>query len=194
MNAGHLLLAGCRQEGSTEPVGPGLVGNTNGLRHFLRFVRSQAHGEHFSQGILLRETWPAHFLRHKKRLCVYNKCLTASYFSFTKGQVSTFETSLSSERVAGTAAGESELTNSLPVSAGASQRESEMKAQTIQVRSLAIEKTGDFFQGKIIPRIRIAGRWLEQAGFRPGHRVEIQFDQPGQLTLRFLEQAQEAVL
>ena len=62
----------------------------------------------------------------------------------------------------------------------------------MKARSLKIEKTGDFFSGKIIPRIRIAGQWLEQVGFKPGHRVEVRLDQPGSLTLRFLEQTQEA--
>jgi len=61
-------------------------------------------------------------------------------------------------------------------------------------RSLKIEKTGDSCYGKIIPRIRIAGQWLEQAGFKPGHRVEIHFDQPGNLTLRFQEQSKEVAL
>ena len=69
-----------------------------------------------------------------------------------------------------------------------------MKADTIQVRFLAIEATGDFFRGKIMPKIRLTGRWLEQAGFKPGHRVEVSCDQPGSLTLRFLEQAQEVAL
>lgn len=69
-----------------------------------------------------------------------------------------------------------------------------MKADTVQVRSLAIETTGDFHYGKIIPRIRIAGQWLEQAGFKPGHRVEVSFKQPGSLTLRFLEQPKGVAL
>jgi len=69
-----------------------------------------------------------------------------------------------------------------------------MKAATIQVRSLAIEATGDFYRRKITPKIRLTGQWLERAGFKPGHRVEVRFDQPGNLTLRFLEQVKEAEL
>ena len=69
-----------------------------------------------------------------------------------------------------------------------------MKAETIQVRSLAIEATGDFFSRKITPKIRLTGQWLERAGFKPGHRVEVCFEQPGNLTLRFLEQPQEVAL
>ena len=98
--------------------------------------------------------------------------------------------------MAGTAAGESELTSSQPVEAGASHRESEMNADTFQAgnsgrqfRSLKIEATGDFYRGKIKPGIRLAGKWLEQAGFKPGHRVEVHLNEPGTMTLRFMEQA-----
>jgi hypothetical protein len=56
-------------------------------------------------------------------------------------------------------------------------------------RFLKIESTGDFFRRKITPRIRLNGKWLEQAGFKPGHRVEISFEQPGLMTVRFVEQA-----
>jgi hypothetical protein len=56
-------------------------------------------------------------------------------------------------------------------------------------RSLAVEATGDPWQGGIKPRIRIAGQWLERAGFKPGHRVEVTLEQPGTLTLRFLDQS-----
>lgn len=56
-------------------------------------------------------------------------------------------------------------------------------------RSLAIETIGDSWRGKIAPRIRIAGQWLERAGFLPGHRVEVQLEQPGMMTLRFLDQS-----
>lgn len=64
----------------------------------------------------------------------------------------------------------------------------------MKARSLKIEKTGDFFGGKIIPRIRITGQWLERAGFKPGHRVEVRFDQPGNLTLCFVEQSNEVAV
>jgi len=55
-------------------------------------------------------------------------------------------------------------------------------------RNLKIEAAGDFWYGRVSPKIRLSGRWLEQAGFRPGHRVEVQISQPGTLTLRFQEQ------
>jgi hypothetical protein len=58
----------------------------------------------------------------------------------------------------------------------------------MNTRTLRIERTGDFWQGKIKPRIRIGGQWLERAGFKPGHRVEVTLEQPGTLILRFLAQ------
>jgi len=36
-------------------------------------------------------------------------------------------------------------------------------------RNLKIEATGDFWRGKVTPKIRLTGQWLEQAGFKPGH-------------------------
>lgn len=60
-------------------------------------------------------------------------------------------------------------------------------------RTLKIESTGDFFTGNIRPKIRISGKWLERAGFRPGHRVELSMLEPGALTLRFVEAASDDV-
>ena len=59
-----------------------------------------------------------------------------------------------------------------------------MNAKT---RSLKIEATGDFARRKIKPRIRLMGQWLEMAGFKPGHRVEIHSVKAGELTLQFRE-------
>jgi hypothetical protein len=59
----------------------------------------------------------------------------------------------------------------------------------MNIRNLKIESAGDFWYGKVSPKIRLSGRWLEQAGFKPGHRVEVQVSQPGTLTLRFLDQS-----
>ncbi len=56
-----------------------------------------------------------------------------------------------------------------------------------KARSLKIEAIGDFAYRKIKPRIRLSGHWLEQAGFKPGHRVEIVSSQPGELSLQFRE-------
>jgi hypothetical protein len=52
------------------------------------------------------------------------------------------------------------------------------------VRTLQIEAEGDFCKGLIKPKIRIMGRWLEQAGFKPGHRVQITCVAPGVMELR----------
>ena len=56
----------------------------------------------------------------------------------------------------------------------------------MKTRTLKVEASGDFCRGKIAPKIRLAGQWLERAGFKPGHRVEVRSDQPGTITLRFL--------
>ncbi len=58
----------------------------------------------------------------------------------------------------------------------------------MNTRILAIEATGDFWQGKIKPKIRLTGDWLARAGFRPGHRVEVTLEQTGELRLRFIEE------
>jgi len=56
----------------------------------------------------------------------------------------------------------------------------------MKTRTLKIECAGDGWRGQIIPKIRLAGQWLELAGFKPGHRVEINISQPGKMTLEFL--------
>ena len=55
-----------------------------------------------------------------------------------------------------------------------------MKSNT---RKLKIEETGDIWQG-IKPKIRLMGKWLEQAGFAPGAHVHIVNVSPGLLELR----------
>ena len=52
------------------------------------------------------------------------------------------------------------------------------------VRTLQIEADGDFCKGLIKPKIRIMGRWLEQAGFKPGYRVQVTCIEPGVIELR----------
>jgi hypothetical protein len=53
-------------------------------------------------------------------------------------------------------------------------------------RTLKIEETGDFFRRKVRPKIRLTGRWLERAGFKHGHRVNVELTGDGVLTLRFV--------
>ena len=56
-----------------------------------------------------------------------------------------------------------------------------------KTRTLKIEAIGDFATRKIKPRIRLSGQWLERAGFKPGHRVEINSLKTGELALQFRE-------
>ena len=51
------------------------------------------------------------------------------------------------------------------------------------VRRLKIEADGDAWKG-IKPKIRLMGRWLEQAGFSPGKHVHIINIAPGVMELR----------
>ena len=55
------------------------------------------------------------------------------------------------------------------------------------VRTLKIEADGDFWRGLVRPKIRLIGRWLERAGFRPGNRVVVTRVAPGVLELRSTE-------
>jgi len=52
------------------------------------------------------------------------------------------------------------------------------------MRTLKIEADGDAWKGAIKPKIRLMGRWLEQAGFRPGNRVCVTCVAPGVIELR----------
>lgn len=52
------------------------------------------------------------------------------------------------------------------------------------VRTLQIEADGDFWKGLIKPKIRLMGRWLERAGFKPGNRVKVTCVASGVIELR----------
>jgi hypothetical protein len=52
------------------------------------------------------------------------------------------------------------------------------------VRTLQIEADGDPYKGLIKPKIRLMGRWLEEAGFTPGHRVQVTCVALGVIELR----------
>jgi hypothetical protein len=52
------------------------------------------------------------------------------------------------------------------------------------VRKLKIEAEGDAWKGLIKPKIRLMGRWLERAGFRPGNHVQVTCVTPGMIELR----------
>jgi hypothetical protein len=51
-------------------------------------------------------------------------------------------------------------------------------------RTLKIEADGDHWKGKIKPKIRLQGLWLERAGFKPGNRVSVQCLATGIMELR----------
>ncbi len=55
---------------------------------------------------------------------------------------------------------------------------------TLHVRMLKIEAHGDFWKGRLKPKIRLMGYWLERAGFKPGKQVHITCIAPGVLELR----------
>jgi len=46
------------------------------------------------------------------------------------------------------------------------------------VRKLKIEADGDPWKGLVRPKIRLAGRWLERAGFKPGNHVQVNTPMP----------------
>jgi hypothetical protein len=52
------------------------------------------------------------------------------------------------------------------------------------VRTLKIEADGDLWKGLLKPKIRLMGRWLERAGFKPGHRVHVTCAALGVIELR----------
>jgi hypothetical protein len=54
----------------------------------------------------------------------------------------------------------------------------------VSARTLKIEAEGDPYKGLIKPKIRLVGRWLEEAGFTPGHRVQVTCLGPGVIELR----------
>ena len=52
------------------------------------------------------------------------------------------------------------------------------------VRTLKIEAEGDYFRGRIKPKLRLMGHWLERAGFKPGTRVSVRCLGSGVIELR----------
>jgi len=71
---------------------------------------------------------------------------------------------------------------------GISHSEDGGEAINAKARTLKIEAVGDFAGHQVKPRIRLGGQWLEKAGFKPGHRVEISSLKPGELSLQFKEE------
>lgn len=55
---------------------------------------------------------------------------------------------------------------------------------SLKIRRLKIEEEGDPWKGKVRPKIRLIGRWLEQAGFRHGNHVSVKCLASGLIELR----------
>ena len=56
----------------------------------------------------------------------------------------------------------------------------------MKARTLKIESAGDYWRGQVTPKIRLAGQWLERAGFKPGNRVEVRLNELGKITLQIV--------
>ena len=66
-------------------------------------------------------------------------------------------------------------------------------SQAIARRTLKIEPLGDPWRRKLFAGIRLKGRWLVRAGFRPGRRVTVIVSSPGSLQLRIVPESPTAV-
>lgn len=64
-----------------------------------------------------------------------------------------------------------------------SNKASRMDTPRLHPRRLHAYPIGDFWKGKVIPLIRLQGRWLRAAGFAPGDEVLVEIVGDGQLTL-----------
>lgn len=53
-----------------------------------------------------------------------------------------------------------------------------------QIRRLKIEEHGDPCKGKLKPKIRLCGNWLERAGFSPGNHISVNCVTHGVIELR----------
>ena len=62
-----------------------------------------------------------------------------------------------------------------------------MPTNPTAVRRLKIEEHGDHWKGRLRPKIRLIGRWLERAGFQSGGHVRVVCVAPGILELRVTE-------
>ncbi len=175
-----------------QPFGFAEIGIPYRSQHVTRFLRSQTDGEYGPKSVFACKSRSSHLFGHKYDF-PFTESLTAFRFVYTKSLVSKCETGpfrqsarTSLERLAhqrhpaATGAGNERLAVKVNAHQGAT--------STRGSRSLKIEATGDFFLKKITPRIRLCGKWLERAGFKPGHRVEIRLEEPGTMTVRFMEQ------
>ena len=68
------------------------------------------------------------------------------------------------------------------------QREKVMKKQAASFpRTLKVQDAGDYFRKEVTPQIRLQGKWLLNAGVKPGQQVHITNPQPGVLIVKCLD-------
>ena len=65
--------------------------------------------------------------------------------------------------------------------------------QVATARRLKIEEQGDHWKGRLKPKIRLTGRWLERAGFKPGSHVYVVGMAPGVLELRSADSPSQSI-
>lgn len=188
----QLLLAGCVQKGAPKPIRFWRARGFDCGRNLASLLRAKAHGEDGFELILLGQWGPSHLAWHTRRLFVYKNKLTRFDIPFTESETSSVEVDAFQQQCPHVSGKVSNQRH--PAVTGAGKKRLGMNVKPFQARSLAIEATGDFFRNKVTPKIRLSGQWLERAGFRPGHRVQVTVEQTGSLTLRFVEQGKEVAL
>lgn len=196
MKSVRLLPPGGGEKRTSQPVGFCLAGIADGVVDGSCFVGAQAHSEHHTKSVFLSQARSSNFLCHASLFSVYNNSLTGTLFPFTKRRVLKLKTNTFSGKCPHVSGKVSYQRH--PARTGAGNERLAMEANAHQAatsggqsRTLKIEATGDFFLKKITPRIRLGGKWLERAGFKPGNRVEIRLEQPGTMRIQSLEQPKE---
>ena len=61
---------------------------------------------------------------------------------------------------------------------------------THKKRILKVEEVGDFWRKRTVPRIRLKGKWLAQAGILPNRHVQVESPHPGVLILQLIEKGE----
>ena len=57
-------------------------------------------------------------------------------------------------------------------------------------RKLKVLSAGDFWKGKVVPQLRLQGKWLEKAGIEPEAHVEVENPQSGVLIIRLIPEGE----